>query len=259
MKRAGRRLTGGKVIAQIHGVETMMTGRGRLKLDGVPIAISFTVPVGICSPQALLPDAQRLANQVTDHAVAGVVLAGHRISCQKGCGACCRQMVPVSPVEARYLAALVNRMPPDRQAVVRERFENALELLAAAKPGEVGHPEQDKKAYRNFGLTYFRMGVPCPFLEEESCSIHADRPLVCREYLVTTPPAACAALGSGQVRQVPLPVHLWAVFGHTMAPDGRLEWMPLIQSLSFAAAHPEPPPALTGPRQVEAFLKALPR
>ena len=237
----------------------MMTGRGKLKLDGVPMEISFTVPVGVCSPQALLPDAQRLANQISDHAVARVELAGHRISCPKGCGACCRQMVPVSPVEAWHLAALVEKMPPHRQAAVRERFETALKLLAAAEPGDVGHPEQDKAAYRSFGLAYFRMGVPCPFLEEESCSIHLDRPLVCREYLVTTPPAACAVLDTGKVLQVALPAHLWAVFGHSMAADGRLEWMPLIRSLAYAAANPEPPPAHAGPYQVEAMLKVLPR
>jgi Fe-S-cluster containining protein len=34
--------------------------------------------------------------------------------------------------------------------------------------------------------------MPCPFLEDESCSIHPDRPLVCREYLVTSPAELCA-------------------------------------------------------------------
>ncbi|HEY5241787.1 MAG TPA: YkgJ family cysteine cluster protein [Polyangiaceae bacterium] len=42
--------------------------------------------------------------------------------------------------------------------------------------------------------------VSCPFLEEESCSIHPDRPPICREYLVTSSPrprAVARAIGAG--------------------------------------------------------------
>ena len=127
--------------------------------------LSFTVPAGVCPPQALLRDAQRLADGITDHMAAKVQQAGHRISCQKGCGACCRQMVPVTTVEARHLTALVEAMAPERQAVVRARFKAAGETLNAAPLGEPGHPEDNKPAYRAYGLGYFQMRVPCPFLE----------------------------------------------------------------------------------------------
>lgn len=81
-----------------------------------------------------------------------------------------------------------------------------------------------------------RLGVACPFLEKESCSIHRDRPLVCREYLVTSPPAACAEPGSGQIRQVNIPVTVWSVFGRSVSADGSLEWMPLVEALRYAAS-----------------------
>ena len=62
----------------------MITGQGQLKIGGVAMELSFTVPAGVCPPQALLPEAQRLADRITDHAAAGVERAGHRISCQNG-------------------------------------------------------------------------------------------------------------------------------------------------------------------------------
>ena len=234
----------------------MITGRGQLKIGGVAMELSFTVTAGLCPPQALLVDAQRLADGITDHAAAKVEQADHRISCQKGCGACCRQMVPVTPVEARHLTAVVEAMPPERQAVVRARFKAARETLNAAQLGDPGHPEEDKPAYRAYGVGYFHMRVPCPFLEEESCSIHADRPLVCREYLVTSPPAACAALGTGQVRQVVMPLHVWALFGRSMAGDGGLDWMPLIHSLDYG---PAPGPAVCAHRSAAGggFVESL--
>jgi hypothetical protein len=100
-------------------MDETITGRAALQIDGTPMSISFTVPKGPCGPEALLPAVQRLANQVTDHAEARANRAGLKISCAKGCGACCRQTVPISPVEARHLAALVNAMPPDRAEKVR--------------------------------------------------------------------------------------------------------------------------------------------
>jgi Fe-S-cluster containining protein len=234
-----------------------ITGQGRLKLGADTLEMSFTVPVAECSPQAVLPDVQRFANEVTALATAKIEAAGLRISCTKGCGACCRQMVPVSPVEARHLAAVVEAMPPERDAAVRARFEAARARMTELGLEPQGHPDTDKAAYRAFGLSWFRAGMPCPFLEDESCSIHASRPLVCREYLVTSPPAACAVLGSGEVRKVAVPVRVWDVFARSTSADGQLQWMPLTDALAYAGEHPEPPPSLTGPQHIETFLKQL--
>ena len=44
-------------------------------------------------------------------AVEDAVAEGETISCKKGCGACCRQLVPISQVEARRIRDLVEAMP----------------------------------------------------------------------------------------------------------------------------------------------------
>ena len=234
-----------------------ITGRGKIRIGAATMEIAFTAPAGHCPPQAVLPYVQRFADQVTDRAVAGVEAAGLRISCAKGCGACCRQMVPVSPVEALHLAAVVEALSPERAAAVRTRFAAARATMEAAGITPAGHPDDDKLPYRAYGLAYFRTGVPCPFLEDESCSIHPDRPLVCREYLATSPPVACGVLGSGEVRKVAMPVRVWNVFARSSSPDGKAEWMPLIEALSFAAQSPNSTSDRTGPQHIEAFLKAL--
>lgn len=234
-----------------------IAGQGNLKIGDAMLGIAFRVPVGKCSPQAILPDVQRFADQVTAYSEAKVAMEGRKISCAKGCGACCRQAVPVSPTEARHLAALVEAMPAARAAAVRTRFEEARKKLAATGLEPPQHPDDEKLAYREYGLAYFQAGVPCPFLERESCSIYADRPLVCREYLVTSPPAACAELKNAQVQQVGVPVRVWTKFGKSVSSDGNLEWMPLIHALAFADEHPEPIPDQTGPQRVEAFLKEI--
>jgi Fe-S-cluster containining protein len=237
----------------------MITGAGRVRLGTDTVELKFTVPEGVCPPEALLPDAQALANKVAALGEARVRRGGFRISCTKGCGACCRQMVPISPTEARHLATLVAASPPERAAQLRQRFAEALSKIETAGLPLRGPSVADKAAFREFGLAYFRQGVACPFLHEESCSIHADRPLVCREYQVTSTPAACARLGSGEVRQVAVPVRIWSAFSRSVSAQGTVEWMPLIEALQFAAAHPESDQSRTGPQRVEALLRELKR
>src|ERR671912_709738 len=77
--------------------------------------VSVTVPAGPTRLDDLLPLLQIMSDRVVASAEEGAHERGQTISCQKGCGACCRQLVPVSPVEARHVARLVSEMPEPRQ------------------------------------------------------------------------------------------------------------------------------------------------
>ena len=235
----------------------MISGTGRVRIGDDVVELKFTVPEGTCAPEALLPGAQGLANAISDLGEARARREGLKISCTKGCGACCRQLVPISPTEARDLGAQVAALPPQRATELRQRFADALSRIESAGLPLQGPSTTDKEAYREYGLAYFRQGVACPFLENESCSIHPNRPLVCREYQVTSPAAACARLGTGEVRQVPVPLRIWSIFSKSVSPTGELEWMPLIEALRFAGTNPEPDRSRTGPQRVESFLSEL--
>jgi Fe-S-cluster containining protein len=104
--------------------------------------------------------------------------------------------------------------------------------------------------YKAIGREYFQLSIACPFLEEESCSIHPDRPVSCREYLVTSPAEECAQPFSSQVRTIPIPFKMWwslARFDPLPADSQYVPWVPLIQALEWAEAHPEDGPARPGP------------
>ena len=90
-------------------------------------------------------------------------------------------------------------------------------------------------------MGYFAQKVACPFLEDESCSIHPTRPLACREFLAMTPAEMCALPTPDAVETVPLP-------SSTGNAVRRLEggWLPLVLALEYAAANPEPAPSAFG-------------
>jgi Fe-S-cluster containining protein len=230
-------------------------------IGGQPLHLQITVPAGAAQIADLLPVFQGLTDVVVEVAEQQVARGGQAISCRKGCGACCRQLVPVSPAEAGALARLVAALPEPRQSEVRGRFAAALERLreAGLLPQLLERGRESSAPLRPLGLAYFRQGVPCPFLEDESCSIHRDRPLACREYLVTSPAAECAHPTPETVRCVPLPARASAALRSVERDTAPAEadWVPLVLALDHAAAHPEEPAPRPGPLLLADFFARL--
>src|SRR5690606_17779772 len=100
------------------------TATARVELCGPDwrMHATVTVPTGPMRLRQMLPLVQSLASQLADRAGESVTAGGETISCKKGCGACCRQLVPVAEVEAREIGALVEAMPEPRRSEVRARF-----------------------------------------------------------------------------------------------------------------------------------------
>jgi hypothetical protein len=110
-------------------------------------------------------------------------------------------------------------------------------------------------------LDYLYQRVPCPFLEDESCSIHPIRPLICREYLVTSPPQFCENPSTLQVDPVLLPLHfsrILNVIGAEIERDSR-GWIPLVFLFAWmkSGAHPGEAVAGTGPQVLYEFVKRI--
>jgi len=237
--------------------EPVLEGDFALSISGEAAAFHVEVPDGPTTLEALLPVFQGLSNEIARRAAVKAVSAGERISCRAGCGACCRQAVPVAEAEARHIAALVAAMPEPRRGEIRTRFEAAERRLEETALASRMVDMPDGKTVIDVGTSYFRLGVPCPFLEAESCSIHPDRPLRCREHLVTSPAVACAALIPEAIKMAPLagaPSLALFKVGAQHTPAG---WLLLTQALSFAERHPEPSPARPAPTWIGAVVDRL--
>jgi Fe-S-cluster containining protein len=237
------------------------TGNVSVRIGDDLIPISVTVPIEATTLEPLLPIFQGFLAAMIDRAGGLVARQGKAISCKAGCGACCRQAVPIAPSEARALAAHVAAMPPERRAVIEARFAAARARLDAAGVDHGLAPFtaatiEDRLAH---GMAYFNTGTACPFLEDENCSIHPLRPLACREYLVTSPAAACARPTMDSVSVVRLGGSLAQALIATeavLSGHGRLL---LIEALDWAAANPAPSPEHNGPTLVKAVFDMLAR
>lgn len=216
-----------------------------LPVGGASLEASVHVPAGRTTLTQLLPIVQNLENAIVGKVSEEAAAAGRPISCQAGCGACCRQMVPVSLFEAEALIEWIQTLPEERIAELQERFHRALSALRNAGVLDSildGSWVLGEERATQLAIDYFHAGVPCPFLEDESCSIHPIRPLSCREYLVTSPPRLCEDPSVHDVAGVQLPLRLsraMFAFGQQIEQDRR-GWIPLVFLLAWAKSGAKP-------------------
>jgi Fe-S-cluster containining protein len=241
---------------------------------GAMETVQFSLPVGETFLRAsaqlplkrttltqLLPILQNLENVIVDKVGEEARRAGKSVSCRAGCGACCRQMAPVSLFEAEALSAWMRSLPEARRRDLEQRFQSALSTLRDAGVIDrilAGDWALDEEQTTQLAIDYFHAGVACPFLEDESCSIHPMRPLSCREYLVTSPPELCQDPSAHEVSGVQLPLKLSRAlyaFGQEMTQDAR-GWIPLVFLVAWGrrGATPGEYVAGSGREVLRAFL-----
>jgi len=249
--------------------ENWVTGNVTVRVGEIPVNMQLTVPADPVKPTRMLPIFQKMTNAIVALSENEIRSAGAEISCRMGCGACCRQPVPVSEPEVYQLAELVDAMPEPRKTVIKERFAAASahfhsigwfdRIAALAELPKPADPDNIPRELIAEALVYFREGIPCPFLEEESCSIHESRPLACREYLVTSPPENCSNPSAATIEKVPILLHPSRAM-RLVGQTGLLsKWgiLPLVRALELAAAEPETFEEKTGERWAAEFFEHL--
>jgi Fe-S-cluster containining protein len=218
-----------------------------LRVGGEQVRLRARIPQGPITLVELLPVLWSLTELTTGVAARAAAGMGRPVRCGPSCGACCRQLVPIAPAEALALREVVAEMEPQRRAAVEGRFAAAAarlhasglaDRLGATAPG-AGTPTGQPAAMtpdrrRDAGLRYFGLGIPCPFLEQESCGIHPHRPLACREYLVSSDPSHCSRPSADDVAVIDLPRRLSMLLitlGAELSPD-QPRWLPMTFALA---------------------------
>ena len=227
-----------------------------LSISGTTFSLSADLPAGPTTTRKMLPVFRSVCTTVISETVKNIESQGRSISCCAGCGACCRQMVPLSSTEIAHIKEVVEKMPTDRREQITARFSDAVsrfedsglidELRLSEKPSG--------SAYHDLGLAYFAQGVACPFLEDESCSIHKDRPLICREYLVVSPAENCKRQNGQPVEVLGLPLSASKALAKVDGDVRFNKWIPMILALE-QPDHPEP--AVSGAGVANEFFSNL--
>lgn len=249
--------------------EEMLSGDLKLNIGGEMFEMNLTIPATAVKPQRMLPVFQKLTNEIVARGIQRSAEAGKPISCKAACGACCRQPLLISEAEAFNLAALVESMPEERRDRIKQRFADGREHFEKldwfnrfddmSERGKGGASEQLRRDFISLLTEYIAQNIPCPFLEDESCSIYEDRPLVCREYLVTSPSENCAAPRPDNTAKLQIAGQASKAFA-SLVKTGNSEKpseLMLIRLLEFAETHAEQFEAKIGPAWADGFFSLL--
>jgi Fe-S-cluster containining protein len=237
------------------------TANARLAIGSQKIDLKLVVPTGEVPPDALVDTLQQFTNIIVDGVESQANERGLKISCEKGCGACCRQLVPISRPEARLLAQLVEELPEPRRSEIKARFEAAVQRLAESGLGSdtINFHLIPPAERIPLAKSYFELEIACPFLEDESCSIHPQRPLVCREYLVVSSPRYCQTLDGDNIKRLKIPASVSSTFSRMEGThkEGNNPYVPLILALAWVEAEGSEYQLKPGTEWVQQFFEDL--
>ncbi len=185
-----------------------------------------------------------LGEQAHQLAIDQTTRTGATISCQKGCAACCRMMIPLAPPEALALRTIVEALPSSKREPLLERFQAAQRTLREAGLEEelqrlaFSEDQGTDEELEPLNQAYYGLRIPCPFLEDEVCSIYEQRPSACRELLVTSPAELCQDLIRNPVHPIPAPFRIGTVLSKLWADccQGPIRLIPLPIALDWAKA-----------------------
>jgi Fe-S-cluster containining protein len=213
--------------------------------------------------QDLLPVFRSITDDLVNIAIHEAATENKAISCKPGCTACCYMAVPVSEPEAYRLRALVDGMPEEQRSAVQARFSAAMDLfrntglLEELFQSPLTEDDIPKKM-ANLNA-YYAKWQPCPFLENDKCSIYAERPLICREFMVSSPPENCSNIEGEGVERLLVPSRparaLIAITSHRKESGEAV--LPLIQILEWTSETQDPLEVSFGPEWVALFGSAL--
>jgi Fe-S-cluster containining protein len=203
------------------------------------------VPTGFVPITSIVPLTRRLGEEMLKLEEHRSHETGESISCRMGCAACCRMLVPLSPPEAFALQEYVEQLPEDRQATLRRKIEQSKATLAShdllvrlEEVADATTPIPDEEL-EPINRAYYALRHPCPFLDQEMCSIYEARPAACRELLVTSPAQLCDNLVENPVRPLSVPVRIGTVLGLLWAglAGNSPRLIPLPLALDWASRH----------------------
>ncbi len=203
------------------------------------------VPTGFVPITSIVSLTRRLGEEILKLEEHQSRQAGHTVSCRMGCAACCRMLVPLSPPEAFSLVEYVEQLPNDRREAIEHKLRASKSNLAAhglldrlQAVADAEHPIPDEEL-EPINRAYYALRHPCPFLENEICSIYEARPAACRELLVTSPAELCDNLVENPVEPLPLSVRIGTVLGLLWASvsGSTPRLIPLPLALDWARRH----------------------
>jgi Fe-S-cluster containining protein len=190
-------------IRLLAGDEDTPAGRAlvesRVPYLGQTAVFRVAVPAGPATLQDAAPLARAICDDLVRRVIRGVEDDGGKITCSKGCGACCSSfLVPMTVPEALRLIEDLQALPQRERRRLEPLFLQAEKKLAESDlAGQMASldpndPASTAQQRELAGKWWSENRFPCPLLADNACGLYRSRPIPCREFLALSDPKCCA-------------------------------------------------------------------
>ncbi|HAL45256.1 MAG: hypothetical protein A2Y12_11195 [Planctomycetes bacterium GWF2_42_9] len=176
--------------------------------------------INIMNDEATLSDivqpARKLSNEVVLAHQEQIELKGQKVPCKKGCCSCCSSLIPMSVPEVFRLLEDFLEMPNEKSnSLLRNCIQSAQQILNKTRQNEClkNFAEKGKDKTNQISDWYGELGIVCPFLTDGICSIYEERPLACREHIVSDTSTSCKKNSKSKPKVVPMQVSVLEALG----------------------------------------------
>lgn len=165
-----------------------------LTVEGKTIPFAINVTAENATLADIVPAARKLSSKIAIAVRERITENNQSVPCQKGCSACCSSLIPLSVPEVFRLSEEFLAMPSERSNhLLRNCIATAEKILSKAKRTACmeSFSKNAKTGTSQINKWYGDLKLACPFLCENLCVLYEERPLACREHIVTGSSDSC--------------------------------------------------------------------
>ena len=221
-----------------HGTKTFTL---ELEILGEPVSLDLKVADSPARLSDLAPLARTISAKLALATSERLRTNGRCVTCRKGCSACCSYLVPLSVPEAFRIAEELPMMPAGENGTMIQSSLDACRTILDRVPGNLDTQEPAETNHtvrsKQLGHWYAGLGLACPFLSNGLCVPYEQRPIACREHMVTGPADSCDVANSNEPDVVKMPVSVLECLGQLTAELEQSEVEAVMLPLALPWAH----------------------
>ena len=185
-----------------------------LDISGEPVYFRIGAADGQAKLADIVPAARLLSTKIVQAVQRNLSRGGIAVPCREGCAVCCDYLVFVSVPETFRLMAEATMMPLERCGDMAQSCSQAAQPVHEYLSEHIVGNESPRwdivtaQQVKEFSDWYVTEKLPCPFLHGGLCTIYEQRPIICREHLVTGSASPCRIDGMDDKRKVRMPVRI---------------------------------------------------
>lgn len=119
---------------------------------------------------------------------------GLKSVCAEGCSHCCKHPIAMLEYEALILKRFLDNYSNRDLKKLEEKVDRVIALIEESGiDTNINNPHISRERVQTLLGDYFKLSIPCVFLEDNKCSIYSVRPTACWSYKAYFTNANCEA------------------------------------------------------------------